>query len=112
MASLQETTSHLQENPYELAQDQLRKVARAFSIDDNLVNVLSKCKKAVTVAIPVTMDDGRIEVGFEVDSNVNGQTWTVRIRDNGDLVFSGSRTTHAPSGSFTVDRRVGNKAGN
>jgi glutamate dehydrogenase (NAD(P)+) len=67
-----ETVSHLRENPYEIAQEQLRKVARAFSIDDNLVNVLSRCKKAVTVSIPVTMDDGRIEVfeGYRVTHNV------------------------------------------
>ena len=51
---------------------QLRLVARAFSIDENLVQVLSKCKKAVAVAIPVTMDDGRIEVfeGYRVQHNV------------------------------------------
>ena len=59
MTSVQESVSHLRENPYEIAQDQLRNVARAFSIDENLVNVLSKCKKAVAVSIPVTMDDGR-----------------------------------------------------
>jgi glutamate dehydrogenase (NAD(P)+) len=67
-----ETVSHLRENPYEIAQEQLRRVARAFSIDDNLVNVLSRCKKAVAVSIPVTMDDGRIEVfeGYRVTHNV------------------------------------------
>ena len=72
MTSVQESVSHLRENPFEIAQDQLRKVARAFSIDDNLVNVLSKCKKAVVVSIPVTMDDGRVEVfeGYRVTHNV------------------------------------------
>ncbi|HZO61853.1 MAG TPA: Glu/Leu/Phe/Val dehydrogenase, partial [Gaiellaceae bacterium] len=72
MTAVQESVSHLRENPYEIAQDQLRKVARVFSIDDNLVNVLSRCKKAVVVSIPVTMDDGRIEVfeGFRVTHNV------------------------------------------
>jgi glutamate dehydrogenase (NAD(P)+) len=66
------SVSHLRENPYEIAQEQLRRVARAFSIDDNLVNVLSKCKKAVTVGIPVTMDDGHIEVfeGYRVTHNI------------------------------------------
>ena len=70
--SVQETASHLRENPFEIAQAQLRTVARAFSIDDNIVNVLSKCKKAVAVAIPVTMDDGRVEVfeGYRVTHNV------------------------------------------
>jgi glutamate dehydrogenase (NAD(P)+) len=70
--SVHETVSHLRENPYTIARDQLRKVARAFSIDENLVNVLSRCKKAVTVAIPVTMDDGHIEVfeGYRVTHNI------------------------------------------
>jgi len=72
VTAVDQTVSHLRENPYEIAQDQLRKVARAFSIDDNLVNVLSRCKKAVTVSIPVTMDDGLIEVfeGYRVTHNV------------------------------------------
>ncbi len=72
MTAVDESVSHLRENPYEIAQDQLRKVARAFSIDDNLVNVLSKCKKTVAVSIPVRMDDGRIEVfeGYRVTHNV------------------------------------------
>ena len=72
MTSVQDSVSHLRENPYEIAKDQLRLVARAFSIDENLVQVLSKCKKAVAVAIPVTMDDGRIEVfeGYRVTHNV------------------------------------------
>ncbi|HZT46316.1 MAG TPA: Glu/Leu/Phe/Val dehydrogenase [Gaiellaceae bacterium] len=72
MTSVQESTTHLRENPYEIAQKQLRLVARAFSIDDDLVEVLSRCKKAVAVSIPVTMDDGRIEVfeGYRVTHNV------------------------------------------
>jgi hypothetical protein len=56
-------------------------------------------------------DDGRIEVEFEVDSNRNGQTWAVRIADNGVQVFSGNRITQAPSGSFEVERRIANRAG-
>jgi len=72
VTSVQEPVSHLRENPYGLAKDQLRLVARAFSIDESLVKVLSSCKKAVTVSIPVTMDDGRVEVfeGFRVTHNV------------------------------------------
>ncbi len=72
MTSLQESATHLRENPYEIARKQLSLVARAFSIDDNLVEVLSRCKKAVVVSIPVTMDDGRIEVfeGYRVTHNV------------------------------------------
>jgi glutamate dehydrogenase (NAD(P)+) len=72
VAAVQDSVSHLRENPYEIAKDQLRLVARAFSIDENLVKVLSSCKKAVTVSIPVTMDDGRVEVfeGYRVTHNI------------------------------------------
>jgi hypothetical protein len=56
-------------------------------------------------------DDGRIEVEWEVDSNKVGQTWSVRLRDNGDRFFAGSRTTKAPSGSFTVHALTSNRAG-
>ena len=72
MTSVQDPVSHLRENPYEIAKDQLRLVAGAFSIDENLVKVLSLCKKSVAVSIPVTMDDGRVEVfeGFRVTHNV------------------------------------------
>jgi hypothetical protein len=56
-------------------------------------------------------DDGKVEVGFEVDSNQAGQTWAVRVTDNATQVFAGSRRTVAPSGSFTVDLRTTNRAG-
>jgi glutamate dehydrogenase (NAD(P)+) len=64
--------SHLRENPFDLAREQLRRVAKTFQIDPNLVNVLSKCKKAVAVAIPVYMDDGTINVfeGYRVTHNI------------------------------------------
>ena len=56
--------------------------------------------------------DGRVnETEFEVDSNRVGQKWNVVIADNGVRVFSAVRATKAPSGSFTVDRRIPNKAG-
>jgi glutamate dehydrogenase (NAD(P)+) len=64
--------SHLRENPFDLAREQLRRVAKTFQIDPNLANVLSKCKKAVAVAIPVYMDDGTINVfeGYRVTHNI------------------------------------------
>jgi len=56
-------------------------------------------------------DDGRIEVEAEVDTNRKGQTWSVQLRDNGHTVFKGKRTTHAPSGSFSIEKRIANRAG-
>ena len=52
--------------------------------------------------LKLSNENGRIEVDFEVDQNRVGDTWRVRIRHNGDLVFAGRRITRAPSGSFTV----------
>src|SRR5206468_663162 len=64
--------SHLRENPFEIAQLQLQRVARSFGIDQNLINVLRQCKKAVVVSVPVSMDDGTIQTfeGYRVTHNI------------------------------------------
>jgi glutamate dehydrogenase (NAD(P)+) len=65
--------SHLRENPFLLAQQQLQKVADTFGIDDRLVEVLKKCKKTVEVSIPTSMDDGSVRAfsGYRVTHNVS-----------------------------------------
>jgi hypothetical protein len=60
------------------------------------------CSKASDWKLKLSPEDGRIEVEYEVDSNVNGQTWRVRIWKNGNRIFAGTRQTKAPSGSFEV----------
>ena len=67
-----DTTSHLRENPFEIARQQLQLVGTTFNIDPNLISVLQECKKAVEVAIPVAMDDGSIRVfaGYRVQHNI------------------------------------------
>jgi len=67
-----EHETHLRENPFGLAQQQLRKVADTFDIDDRLVNVLQQCKKAVEVSIPTSMDDGSVRAftGYRVTHNI------------------------------------------
>jgi glutamate dehydrogenase (NAD(P)+) len=67
-----EAPSHLRENPFEIAQEQLRRVADLFQIDPNVTRVLEQCKKAVAVSIPVVMDRGEIEVfeGYRVTHNI------------------------------------------
>ncbi len=64
--------SHLRENPFEIAREQLRRVAEAFGIEANLVNVLQECKKAVEVSVPVSMDNGETRAfkGYRVTHNV------------------------------------------
>jgi glutamate dehydrogenase (NAD(P)+) len=70
--STAEAPTHLRENPFELAKSQLRRVGEVFALDPNLIRVLSQCKKAVEVSIPVQMDDGSIEVfiGYRVTHNI------------------------------------------
>lgn len=52
--------------------------------------------------LKLSPENGRIEAEFEVDQNVTGDRWRVRIRHDGDVVFHGTRTTRGDSGSFTV----------
>jgi glutamate dehydrogenase (NAD(P)+) len=67
-----DTGTHLRENPFEIARQQLRLVGKTFNIDPNLINVLQECKKAVEVAIPISMDDGSIRTftGYRVQHNI------------------------------------------
>jgi hypothetical protein len=60
------------------------------------------CTRVSDWKLKLSPENGRIEVEYEVDQNRNGDTWRVRIRHNDDVVFRGTRTTHAPSGSFEV----------
>jgi glutamate dehydrogenase (NAD(P)+) len=64
--------SHLRENPFEIAQQQLHRVADTFKIDPNLIAVLKECKKAVVVSVPVVMDDGTVHAfeGYRVTHNI------------------------------------------
>jgi hypothetical protein len=60
------------------------------------------CADASDWKLKVSPEDGRLEVKFEVDQNVSGDRWRVRIRHDGDLAFGGIRTTRGASGSFEV----------
>ena len=53
----------------------------------------------------------RLEVEFEVDQNVSGRRWNVVLRHNGAVFFRGARITRPPSGSFELNRRIGDRAG-
>ena len=64
--------THLHENPFALAQTQLRRVGETFDVDPNLIQILSHCKKGVEVSIPVQMDDGSVFAfqGYRVVHNM------------------------------------------
>src|SRR5436190_19656999 len=83
------TTSHLRENPFDLAREQLNRVADTFDIDPNLVSVLGRCKKAIEVSIPVTMDDGSTQVfiGYRVTHNIARGPSKGGIRYHPDVVL-------------------------
>jgi hypothetical protein len=61
--------------------------------------------------LKLSPENGRIEVEYEVDQNVNGHDWRVTLKLNGERFFRGIRTTQPPSGSFEVNRRIDNGAG-
>jgi hypothetical protein len=78
---------------------------------DGRVETRGSCSAGSAWKLKAGPDNGAIEMEFEVDSNRVGQKWNVVIADNGVRVFAGTRTTLAPSGSFTVARRIPNRAG-
>ena len=69
------------------------------------------CSGSSDWKLKVSPDNGRLEVEFEVDQNVSGDTWRVRIRHGDTVVFRGSETTSGASGSFTTRIRENDSAG-
>lgn len=60
-----------QNNPWLRAQKQLRKIAQSIDLDEALLSRLTEPDRVVTVALPVTLDDGQIKVftGYRVQHN-------------------------------------------
>ena len=81
--------------------------AQAKHGNDREVRTQGRCTGATVWKLKAKPDDGRLEV----DSNRNGQRWSVAINDNGVRVFTGAGTTRAPSGSFEIERHMANRAG-
>lgn len=69
------------------------------------------CSGSADWKLKAKFRDGRIEVEGEVDSNRNGQVWRWRIKHNGSVSARGRATTKAPSGSFSVERKMANLSG-
>ncbi len=78
---------------------------------DGRVVKTGSCTDGSRWKLKVKDDDGRLEAEGEVDSNVSGQTWSWKIKDNGSVAASGSSTTGGRSGSFSVERKISNRAG-
>ena len=77
---------------------------------DDVIN-RGSCSGSTHWKMKAKPDDGRIEVEAEIDSNHNGQTWRWVLKHNGTASARGTATTHAPSGSFDVERRLVDASG-
>jgi hypothetical protein len=71
----------------------------------------NRCSANSTIKLKAKHDDGRIETEVEVDQNRNGVRWSVRLSRNGRVAVQTKATTRAPSGSFSVERRITDGAG-
>jgi hypothetical protein len=78
---------------------------------NDAVTAHGQCSAHATWKLKAKADDSQLEVEFEVDSNQAGQDWTVRLTDNGNKFFGGTRTTTGPSGSFSVTKFATNASG-
>jgi glutamate dehydrogenase (NAD(P)+) len=72
VTTVEAPSSHLKENPWEMARSQLRQTAVLLEMSDSMLNVLLECKKCVSVSVPTRMDDGSVRVfeGFRCTHNV------------------------------------------
>ena len=82
----------------------------AHANDDDVIR-RGNCSGSSDWKLKLSPEDGRIEVEFEVDSNVSGQTWQVRLVKNGNQIFQGTRVTRGASGSFELRRVTSNPRG-
>lgn len=75
------------------------------------VRTTRACAHGGQVTLKARHDDGRIQIELEVDSDRAGQSWAVRITDNGAVVVSRHAQTAGRSGSFTIERKIANRPG-
>jgi hypothetical protein len=85
--------------------------AMPASAGDDEVIRRGSCSGRTDWKLKVKTDDGGLEVEFEVDQNVVGDVWRIRVRHEGDVIFAGRRTTRGASGSFSVELRTADHAG-
>lgn len=69
----QQTATHSNDNPFESMMSRFDEAAKIIGLDEGSYNVLKSPQKAVIVNIPVTMDNGSVQVfeGFRVVHNAN-----------------------------------------
>jgi hypothetical protein len=75
------------------------------------IETSGSCSAASDWNLKLSPEDGRLEVEFEVDQNVVGDTWKVILKDNGRVFFRGQAVTGGPSGSFEVRKLTTDQTG-
>jgi len=83
----------------------------AFARGGDDVVTEGACSGTSDWTLKLSPEDSRLEVEFEVDQNVVGDTWKVVLKDNGTVFFRGQAVTKGPSGSFEVRRLTTDQAG-
>ena len=69
----EQTATHSNDNPFESMMSRFDEAAKIIGLDEGSYNVLKSPQKSVIVSIPVTMDNGTVQVfeGFRVVHNAN-----------------------------------------
>ena len=75
------------------------------------VRVAGVCGRGATSKLKVKARDGGLEVEFEVDQSRSGALWRVVLVQERRVAWRGSARTHAPSGSFSLERRLSDYPG-
>lgn len=83
--------------------------AAVAEVDD--VERHGSCGASSRWELDLEREGGRIKVDYEVDSNVAGERWRVRLVHDGDVFFRGVRETHGSDGSLEVERRTNDASG-
>ena len=78
---------------------------------DGHVRTSGACQGVATWKMKASPENGRVEAQFEVDSGIAGQTWQVKLQDNGITFFRGTAMTGGASGSFEVRKLTADQAG-
>ena len=82
----------------------------AIAKDGDVIKTGS-CSGGSDWKLKLSPENGKIEVEFEVDQNKVGDTWKVRILQNGDRIFRATKVTQGASGSFEVRTVAPNTSG-
>lgn len=75
------------------------------------VRVAGVCGHGARSTLRLRAGDGAIQAEFEVDQNRSGRLWRIVFVHERRVEWRGHARTAAPSGSFSVERRLADFAG-